>query len=423
MLSLVKGASTIPPRSTEVGIISDAAGNLLQINPDGTTQSIGGGGGTAGTNISIAAGVVSTVLTGFAQEFHGTGAGISTTHKASRGTSGSPTAIVSGDYVSSVAYKGYDGSAYTQGMQVGVRALGTIAGGSIPSEFYVYQGTAADPFGTSTNTIAWRVFADGAVGIGFKAGIANLDFLANDTAALNTYNSPGNVRNFFAGWMDNSNGTPVAVYIDHGALSTNTAGAEVGSWVRETIIDGSFVVSFSIQGVTGGTAQSLNHQGTVAHPGQSWIIDPTTGFYLTSGAGDDFDIHLGIAGVRAYDFYETGTGANRAHIIRANSAGTSDGGFQVFPVAFGSNHTGVWYDHVSGSAYAEAPQSSFAIGPPGALATNATAGFLALPTCAGTPTGVPANPVSGKIHLVYDTTANKLWAGNNAGTWKSVALT
>lgn len=58
-----------------------------------------------------------------------------------------------------------------------------------------------------------------------------------------------------------------------------------------------------------------------------------------------------------------------------------------------------------------------------ALATNATTGFLYIPTCAGTPSGVPAS-FTGKVAIVYDTSANKFmvynaaWKGGTApGAW------
>ncbi len=58
-----------------------------------------------------------------------------------------------------------------------------------------------------------------------------------------------------------------------------------------------------------------------------------------------------------------------------------------------------------------------------AIATNATAGFLYLPTCAGTPTGVP-EVHTGTCAMVFDTTNNKLyiydggWLGGTApGAW------
>jgi hypothetical protein len=52
----------------------------------------------------------------------------------------------------------------------------------------------------------------------------------------------------------------------------------------------------------------------------------------------------------------------------------------------------------------------------GTLATNATTGFLYVPTCAGTPTGVPAG-VSGYAPIVVNTTNNKLYF-YSGGAWR-----
>ena len=56
----------------------------------------------------------------------------------------------------------------------------------------------------------------------------------------------------------------------------------------------------------------------------------------------------------------------------------------------------------------------------GALALSATDGFLYIPTCAGTPTGVPTAS-SGSVPLVYDTTGQKLWM-YTAGAWVPLAF-
>ena len=53
------------------------------------------------------------------------------------------------------------------------------------------------------------------------------------------------------------------------------------------------------------------------------------------------------------------------------------------------------------------------------LANAATAGFLYLPTVAGTPTGVPVTQAGGAAN-VYDTTANKIWVYN--GAWRGVLV-
>ena len=54
-----------------------------------------------------------------------------------------------------------------------------------------------------------------------------------------------------------------------------------------------------------------------------------------------------------------------------------------------------------------------------ALATTATTGFLYVPTCAGTPTGVPVTE-TGTVAMIYDTTANKIWFYN--GSWRGVVV-
>ena len=61
---------------------------------------------------------------------------------------------------------------------------------------------------------------------------------------------------------------------------------------------------------------------------------------------------------------------------------------------------------------------SVAVGLP-SLATTATDGFLCLPTCAGTPTGVPT-AFTGFAQMVYDTTNNLLYVYDGAA-WNLVA--
>lgn len=50
------------------------------------------------------------------------------------------------------------------------------------------------------------------------------------------------------------------------------------------------------------------------------------------------------------------------------------------------------------------------------VATSATAGFLYVTGCAGTPTGVPTNASSGNIPIVYDTVQRKPWFYDNSST-------
>ena len=56
---------------------------------------------------------------------------------------------------------------------------------------------------------------------------------------------------------------------------------------------------------------------------------------------------------------------------------------------------------------AEMRSVQFNVGAGGGLsALSATAGFMFMPHCAGTPTGVPANVPSGYSAFVYDSTAH-----------------
>ena len=62
------------------------------------------------------------------------------------------------------------------------------------------------------------------------------------------------------------------------------------------------------------------------------------------------------------------------------------------------------------------------LGAESALSTSATDGFAYIPTCAGTPTGVPT-AYTGKVAMVYDTTNNKFYIYNgrwNGGTTPGV---
>lgn len=58
-----------------------------------------------------------------------------------------------------------------------------------------------------------------------------------------------------------------------------------------------------------------------------------------------------------------------------------------------------------------------------ALATDATRGFLMIPSCAGTPTGTPADIPTGQAPIVYDSTNKKLCVWDGAAWVQTAALT
>lgn len=70
------------------------------------------------------------------------------------------------------------------------------------------------------------------------------------------------------------------------------------------------------------------------------------------------------------------------------------------------------------SVFKVAPNGNVVVGN-AAIATNATAGFPYIPSCAGTPTGTPG-AITGLVPMVYDTAANKIWFYN--GSWRGVVV-
>jgi hypothetical protein len=338
----------------------------------------------------------------------------------SRGTAGTPTAVLNTDYISTVTAKGYSGTSYISSGRSGwmVTPGGTIDATHVPMDYYIDEvdtGIGSDPKG-SAHKLPFRIGHQGTVALQFDASIGDFSFegIAGDTAALNIFHPVGAVQNAIAVWVNNSAATPVASYIEHAGWIVNTAGSEVGQMIVEVNAGGNYIIAEKISGTAAGTAQVQYHLGSATSPGLSWNVDNTSGWYLTTGSGPDYDEHLSIAGIASYDFLETGTAGNLAHIIRAHSTGTGDGGFEVGP---GANHSGLFTDHVSGGIYLESNQSTVAIGAPGAQATNATSGFLGVNSMAGQPTATPANLTTGKVPVVVDTTNKKFMLSAGGSTW------
>lgn len=103
-----------------------------------------------------------------------------------------------------------------------------------------------------------------------------------------------------------------------------------------------------------------------------------------------------------------GTTGNIQAITTGPVAGNTDGGDFEIRLAPG-NGTGSFGDLIvdlTGSA----------------TTTARNGGFIIIPVTAGTPSGTPTNAAAANAVLVYDNSANKIWAYSGA-TWRSVALT
>lgn len=64
--------------------------------------------------------------------------------------------------------------------------------------------------------------------------------------------------------------------------------------------------------------------------------------------------------------------------------------------------------------------NNLVLGTGAALATNATAGHLMIPSCAGAPTGAPTGAAAGQIAFIFDSTGHQLYA-YFSGTWYLVS--
>ncbi len=90
--------------------------------------------------------------------------------RKARGTAAAPTAVVTGDFGGILSTSFYDGSGYNLAGWAGFVANGTIATGSVPTDFIVYTGsTNANP------AERMRVLSSGNVGIGTTTPQATLD--------------------------------------------------------------------------------------------------------------------------------------------------------------------------------------------------------------------------------------------------------
>jgi len=196
-----------------------------------------------------------------------------------------------------------------------------------------------------------------------------------------------------------------------GAANLQHGGADAASPVAQTI---------SFQSVVAGTTNTAGADATIrgsagtgtGAPGQiKFQIAPAGSTGSTQNGFQNIAI-LGGSGL------VLGTGAGGRAL--SFTAGYADSSLVANITSSGNNI--VWQNRNTGNANMTwYYNGDVGIGPGTALAVGATAGFLQLPTCAGTPTGVPADTGAGKANVVYDTSANKIWVYN--GSWRGVAVT
>lgn len=179
------------------------------------------------------------------------------------------------------------------------------------------------------------------------------------------------------------------------SLPTGTAGSEVSEFDIKTLDAGAQVTALAIKG-----HQLLTQDGTAALPTFAFASRANTGMYLDT---TNNRIQFSVAG--AASAYIDGNGTYVAL--------GALGGLNI------SGDTAISRIAPNGDLRMFGPHD-VVIGSSAALATNATSGFLQIPTCAGTPTGT-VSIITGKACLVYDTTNFKLALSVGGGVWKQTA--
>lgn len=153
--------------------------------------------------------------------------------------------------------------------------------------------------------------------------------------------------------------------------------------------------------------------GTKGFSGGSW-----TGAVLTSSQITDSTWSKGTVGANKIHTVTT-TGTDYASPFAAFGSDQVVGLYRVnsthIAAALGVGGSGMTAHQIAFDKYANCIFGDTA----NAKATNATDGFLMIPTCAGTPTGTPAHLYNSSVPFIYDSTNNKLCVYD--GGWKQTA--
>lgn len=281
--------------------------------------------------------------------------------------------------------------------------------GNTPVTFNFLGGTRSripviDNYVNIVNAVAYS-FAQPTVSGLTSAGVTN--YIGYHVPAM----TGGMGTNYFGMLFDNTPNKGSIASIDFMDLTLN-AGAVAGTQPGDVVATGQNVIlNTRSNGVGGGGNVLLEYQGNVGLRIASF--DGSSNFRMGSGGtpflrieGSGTNIGMGIQskGTGSITFSTAG-GNDQQVLINATASPTTqltlNGGSSSNNPRVGSNG------------------NQLVLGSNTALATNATAGFIQIPSCAGTPTGTPTNSSNGPVTLVYDTANDKLYVYN--GSWKASA--
>jgi hypothetical protein len=319
----------------------------------------------------------------------------------------------------------------------GIRNSG-ILGFPAGEDSLVYR-SGANSF--STGTERFRITLGGNVGIGtsspsgrlhISTASGNTEFYHNvtgsSTAARTTYTRGGTIQ-FFAGLGAWSGTDTYQIASSTGPLTTLDTSGNFGigtaSPSEKLEVSGTVAGALTTRIVNLSSDSAAVTRLAMFTQGGTWNINAArTDFSLSFATGSTERMRLDASGNLGIG---TSSPSQRLHLVggnyRQNDATNSFGfemqngtgtsrivtisGGSAFAIQSGNN--GVDYLNLDGNG-------SVTIGS-NVVATNATSGFLYVPTCAGVPTGTPTAK-SGYAPIVVDTTNNR-WYFYSGGAWRN----
>jgi len=173
-------------------------------------------------------------------------------------------------------------------------------------------------------------------------------------------------------------------------------------------------------------ANSNNSVGTFVDGGSGNFVTVLSGGALVDWiTGANRDLRRDIDGAMAFRSINASAGSNASSRLLASN-GAQEGGIILRGTGHANPSRVVLYSNSSAEGIevllnsirrAFFPQlGGMIIGPASAALTTATDGFLYIPSCAGTPTGVPTAQ-TGKIPIIVDSTNHKLYF-YSGGAWR-----
>jgi hypothetical protein len=244
--------------------------------------------------------------------------------------------------------------------------------------------TVAAAAGTLTgNTLASGVTASSLTSVGTLTSLTVTNASSAAPFAVNSNNA--NAVYYDLTNAQNSGSFRLAVY---GTTAFGVAALVSRAAVEGTTPNG-LVVGAVTSGANGGPIEFQTGFRVLR-----WSIGASTG-HLLAGVDNTYDI--GASGATRPRNVFVGTAVTTPSVTNAGTLALSATGANVITAAT----NGVERMRVTSAGNVVAGGSA-------ALATNATDGFLYVPTCAGTPTGTPT-AITGMAPVVVDTTNNKFY--------------